>query len=404
MTELPMGWRHAKLEDVATVTMGQSPPGSSYNTDGIGKPFFQGKAEFGDTHPTVAKWTTSGTKFARPGDILMSVRAPVGPTNVADVDCVIGRGLAAITADPATVSQQYLIWVIKHLESEIASQGKGSTFDSISGVDLRGTLLPVPPLIEQKRIVDILEEQLSRLEATKLNTKKLELKTKSFQTSFLNAVIKGDYSQESKSWELTSFRDLGTWVGGGTPSKSKTEFWKNGSIPWLTPKDMKHEVITVTEDKITDSAVNESSTKLIKGPSLAMVVRSGILAHSLPIALVPFDCTLNQDMKALIQRQDISLNWVAWSMRAREQQLLDNCRKAGTTVASLDMTKFYEQKLKVPPMSEQLRLIGLIEAQTSGARLILGTTQSLRQRSQSLRHSLLHAAFTGQLTKEPENV
>src|SRR5437899_3338432 len=94
--DLPSGWSHAKLEEVSTLIAGQSPPGTSYNEDGVGLPFFQGKAEFGDTYPTPRKWCTAPKKIAEPGDVLVSVRAPVGPSNLCVETSAIGRGLAAL--------------------------------------------------------------------------------------------------------------------------------------------------------------------------------------------------------------------------------------------------------------------------------------------------------------------
>ena len=107
--------------------MGQSPPGASYNVTGVGVPFFQGKAEFGSLTATVRKWTTAGSKFAAAGDILLSVRAPVGPTNLAPVDCALGRGLAGVRAGEV-LDQRFLLWSLRANERLIASMGKGSTF------------------------------------------------------------------------------------------------------------------------------------------------------------------------------------------------------------------------------------------------------------------------------------
>lgn len=194
--DLPRGWEAKRLDEVAKVTMGQSPPGSSYNTSGSGVPFFQGKAEFGLKHPTIRKWTTAGTKFADAGDILMSVRAPVGPTNIADVDCSIGRGLAAIKSDPKQVLQTYLVWYLKYIQSAIESRGKGSTFDAISGNELRETLLSVPPIEVQKRIVETLEEHLYRLDRTAETLNEVENAAKTLRRSLLNAAFTGQLANE----------------------------------------------------------------------------------------------------------------------------------------------------------------------------------------------------------------
>jgi type I restriction enzyme S subunit len=190
MTKLPEGWEIKRLDEIADVVMGQSPPGSSYNEHGEGQPFFQGKTEFGEVHPTVRKYTTAGTKFAKAGDILMSVRAPVGPTNIADIDCVIGRGLAAIRAK-SVVSQSYLRWTLKHLEIDIQSKGTGTTFDAITGETLRGTLIALPPLVEQQEIVEILEDHLSRLDVTLRMVDAIEIQSIALRRSLLQAAFTG---------------------------------------------------------------------------------------------------------------------------------------------------------------------------------------------------------------------
>lgn len=150
------------LGAIAKVSMGQSPPGSTYNKTGAGVPFFQGKAEFGDVSPSVRQWTTAGKKFAKPGEILMSVRAPVGPTNIADQYCAIGRGLAAISVmDGADIG--YIKWYLKMIEVELASRGKGTTFDAISGDELRDTQLRLPNFEEQQVLSEDFSNAWSRI-------------------------------------------------------------------------------------------------------------------------------------------------------------------------------------------------------------------------------------------------
>lgn len=163
------------------------------------------------------------------------------------------------------------------------------------------------------------------------------------------------------TWQRVRLQDLGDWYGGGTPSKSRPDYWTGGSIPWLSPKDMGPEVLDSTEDTVTASAVTGSSVRLVPSNAVAVVVRSGILERKLPVALVPFETTLNQDMKAVVPRLGIDSRWIAWGLRAFEQDLLRETRKAGTTVASIEMPRFYDFELAVPPLDEQTRILGLLE-------------------------------------------
>lgn len=160
---LPAGWRTVRLGKVCDIIAGQSPPGSTYRSTPTGLPFFQGKADFGPTHPIARVWCIEPNKLARPGDILISVRAPVGPTNVADVDCCIGRGLAAIRCGP-DIDRHFLLAALRHLEAELARLGSGSTFDAISRTDLESFNIPLPRLPEQTRIATALREQMARVE------------------------------------------------------------------------------------------------------------------------------------------------------------------------------------------------------------------------------------------------
>lgn len=163
------------------------------------------------------------------------------------------------------------------------------------------------------------------------------------------------------TWEQVPLRDLGQWYGGGTPSKSSPEFWDNGTVPWLSPKDMGASVLHSTIDHITQSAVENSSVRLVPENSVAVVVRSGILERTLPVGLVPFGTTLNQDMKAVVARPGIDPRWIAWGLRAFERQLLRDTRKAGTTVASIEMSRFHRYALPVPSLPEQRRIVEILE-------------------------------------------
>src|SRR4051812_37426278 len=100
-------------------------------------------------------------------------------------------------------------------------------------------------------------------------------------------------------WAVVALDKIGAWRGGGTPSKANPAFWISGEIPWVSPKDMKREFIDAAEDQITRAAIDESATQLIPAPSVLLVTRSGILRHTLPVAVNTRAVAINQDLKAL---------------------------------------------------------------------------------------------------------
>ena len=138
--------------------MGQSPDSESYNIEHNGFPFYQGNADFGRIHPMVRVWCSAPKKLVKAGDILISVRAPIGALNIADCDCCIGRGLAAITPDATCADTMFLFYALYASAAELQRRGTGSTFKAISKNALSNLLLPSYCLEEQKEISAVLQQ------------------------------------------------------------------------------------------------------------------------------------------------------------------------------------------------------------------------------------------------------
>ena len=179
-------WDLKRLEKVATINMGQSPPGKSYNDYGEGMEFFQGKGEFGDISPIVKKWTTSPSKIANPNDILFSVRAPVGSVNIANIKCCIGRGLSAITPSNE-LNYIYLYYYFKLMENNIASKGTGSTIKTKKKKQLSSLLIPIPPLNIQNNFSDM----FFKIQQIKSKQKKTQNYLEDLFNSILDINFKG---------------------------------------------------------------------------------------------------------------------------------------------------------------------------------------------------------------------
>ncbi|HEO9249148.1 restriction endonuclease subunit S [Enterobacter hormaechei] len=155
--EVPVGWAVSTLSQIANITMGQSPAGESYNEDGVGTLFFQGSTDFGWLFPTPRQYTTSPARMAKKGDILLSVRAPVGDMNIANADCCIGRGLAALNSK--SHSDGFLFYVMKYFKQIFDRRNaEGTTFGSMTKDDLHSlqVVCPEPGLL--KRYDDIVSE------------------------------------------------------------------------------------------------------------------------------------------------------------------------------------------------------------------------------------------------------
>jgi type I restriction enzyme S subunit len=154
---------------------------------------------------------------------------------------------------------------------------------------------------------------------------------------------------------------IGRWYGGGTPSKSNREFWKGGTIPWVSPKDMGCSVLDSTQDHLTEAAVQGSATKVVPPTSVAMVVRSSILDRVFPVALVPVAVALNQDMKAVVPRKGVSPEFIAHVLKGQGLEILRAARKSGGSVASIETGKLFSFRIPIPPIEVQQAVVSELD-------------------------------------------
>ncbi len=315
----------------------------------------------------------SGFQGIRKGDLVIhGMDAFAGAIGVSDSD---GKGTPVynVCQPKPGIDAHYYAYLIREMSRSqwILALAKGIRERS---TDFRFEMfgnqrVPLPPLAEQAAIVRFLDWANGRLErAIRLKRKTIALLNEQKQAIIHRAVTRGlDPDAPLKDsgipwlgetpahWEVRKLKFEMSFRGGGTPSKGNPAFW-NGSIPWVSPKDMKSDVIRDTEDHITERAVAESSTNLVPAGSLLMVVRSGILQRSIPVALCNREVALNQDMKALISKGRIDLEYFVLFVRGCEKRLLRVWTKQGATVESIEHQYLANTKVPIPPIGEQ-RLI-----------------------------------------------
>lgn len=189
-------WVVKKIKDIAHVTAGQSPEGKYYNEIGEGLPFYQGKKEFTEKYIGEPKvWTSFVTKEALEGDVLMSVRAPVGPVNFATQKCCIGRGLASIRVKEK-FDKDFLFLFFKNIENKLTGN-TGAVFNSINKSQIENIEIPIPPLEEQQTIVSKLDQAFAAIDQAKANIEKNIANAKELFQSKLNQI----FSQKGEGWE-----------------------------------------------------------------------------------------------------------------------------------------------------------------------------------------------------------
>jgi type I restriction enzyme S subunit len=263
----------SKLGEQATIIMGQSPPGESYNQDGNGAPLLNGPTEFGPAHPLEKQWTTSPTKFCQSGDVLFCVRgATAGRLNLADKEYCIGRGLAAIRCKTGKFDSGFLRYVLANGYSTFQSRGVGSTFINISGDELANFPVPALPLAEQRRIAEVLD----RAEALRAKRRAALAQLDSLtQSLFLD--LFGKPKENPKGWPLVPLMEICSpkqWPTISTPELTETGFpvfGANGLIGHYTEYNHEEPTVLITCRGATCGTINVSPPKCyVTGNAMAL--------------------------------------------------------------------------------------------------------------------------------------
>jgi type I restriction enzyme S subunit len=262
------GWIEKNLEGIADVIMGQSPDGKTYNQEGEGLPFMQGSAEFGEHHPSPEKWCSDPKKIAEPGDLLLSVRAPVGDTNFADQRIAVGRGLSIIRANKESVTEFIRLVIQLNLADLIASSGSGM-FASITGKNLKEFKIKLPPLPEQKRIVDLISSVDTYIETLQ---QQLESAKKSRNAVLHELLTIGcDDWVERKLPEVVEVLDRMRKPINSTERDERQGtipyYGANGQTGWIDEFIFNEELVLLGEDAIDFADPSARKAYLIQGPS-----------------------------------------------------------------------------------------------------------------------------------------
>jgi type I restriction enzyme S subunit len=198
------------------------------------------------------------------------------------------------------------------------------------------------------------------------------------------------------NWELKELKEVGDWHTGNTPRRSNSEYW-GGSILWVSPKEMKTDRITDTEDKMTEKALEETNSQIFPEGSLIMVTRSGILEHSFPVAINEKPVTINQDLKAFVPSDSVLSEYLYYNLVAHSNDILRECSKDGTTVASINSDALYSYEVPIAPLGEQRRIVNKIEEYLSKVDAGVSELEEAKQRLEQYRGAVMDTAMKGKI-------
>lgn len=427
---IPLGWALANLPAFTHIEMGQSPPSSTYNIDGVGMPFFQGKTEFGKFHPEIRKYCSEPSKVAEEGATLLSVRAPVGPTNLANVRCCIGRGLAAIHP-LGNIPPYFVLYLLRSLEPELSKQGTGSTFAAINRQFIEEISIPLPPLPEQKRIVAKIEELFSELEAGESSLRKARRQLGVYRQSLLKQAFEGKLTQKWRTQnpdtvvsaaasdvspeELKGFADLPRGWRYTRFGRSIRHIDAGKSFRCEERRPSIEEIGVAKVSAVTWGEYDEAESKTCMDPEKVnsdYLIHPGdfILSRANTIELVGA-CVIVRRVTQRIMLSDKTLRitmddalkpFFLHYLRSRQGRLEIEKRSTGNQESMRNIGQERIRSIVVPECSlpEQHEIVRILDEQFEAIERNERELDAALKRSEALRQSILKRAFSGRLVPQ----
>lgn len=352
---MSLEWKTVELKTIANVTMGQSPKSKFYNDNFDGMPFLQGNKTFGDKYPSFELYTRSIKKVAEKNTVLMSVRAPVGDLNIAPEDICIGRGLCSLQMKNG--DDEFLYYLLKSNISHLINKESGTVFGSINKNDIETFEVTLPESSEdQMKILTILRNIDKKIELCKNLNKNLEELAKAiyrhhfidFKHYALGGLMKhSSQGMIPKDWSVQSIEEfVDDMKNGGTPKRGESDYWDNGTVPWLKTGEINNNIIIKSEEHITELGLKNSSAKLLPINSIIMALYGkGTAAR---IGLLKFEATTNQACCAMICN-DFNKTLFLYLFLLFNQKEIENLA-SGSVQQNLSKDLIANLELVVPPI------------------------------------------------------
>ncbi|MDO6467042.1 restriction endonuclease subunit S [Neptunomonas phycophila] len=407
--KVPYEWNSSRLKFEVSINMGQSPSSDDCNQDGYGLPFLQGNAEFGVQHPIPKQYCQVPRKLATEGDLLFSVRAPVGALNFSDQKYGIGRGLCAIT-NYCDLTVSFLWWLIPVVRAELDSVSTGSTFEAVSAEQVENVVFFKPSLSEQTQIANFLDHETAKIDTLIDKQQQLiKLLKEKRQAVISHAVTKGlnpnapmkDSGVEwlgevPEHWQVGAIKQFSKIESGHTPDKKKEEYWIDCDIPWVSLNDSKAlkivDYIKDTKYKVNELGIQNSSARIL--PANAVIfTRDASIGLS---AITTRPMAVSQHIIAWLCYEDqLKPEFLLLIFYAMQEEF--ERYTFGATIKTIGMDDVKSLRAAIPSLEEQTTIIDKAFNIMAAMDAAISKAESLVALFQERRTALISAAVTGKI-------
>ncbi len=380
--------KEGKIKDSCIVVTGQSPKGSSYNEDGNGLEFHQGKKAFGEVFLQPSNvWTTEITKTAEPLDILMSVRAPVGPTNITNRKICIGRGLAAIRCKK-DILQKYVLYALKNIETKIVGNN-GAVFNSINKKQIEDLPLPILSLAEQQQIVSFLDSEFEKIDALKANAEtQLQAAKDLFQKALKEMLTPKDGWVEKT---ISNIIDKDSNISYGIVQPGDGE--ENG-VPVVRPIDLVNKYLdnTLNLKKTTQTISDSYKRSILNGKEILMCVRGTTGVVSLSTQNLK-GCNVTRGIVPFKIENDITREFTYYAFSSPKAFAFIKKHTQGVALKQINISDVKLIPIDLPSIEEQKVIVSQLSSIESSVNKLQSNYEQTITLCNDLKQSLLKKIF-----------
>ncbi len=436
--DLPEGWECKKLGEIVSPSKEKIEPTADSTLPYIGLEHIES-----NTTKIIGQAIASDAKSTKTvfhsGDVLYGKLRPyLNKVAIPDFDGVCSTDILVFNQNPIIDCRYLMRYLTTGDVVEYANRkSKGISLPRVSFESLSEILIPLPPFAEQQRIVARVEALLTQINAARERLHRVPLITKRFRQAVLAAACSGRLTegwrenklalsnirneQKIKSqtlgatdpyclnfkyrnqnelpseWQYAALKDLGKWYSGGTPSKSHDEYWSGGTIPWISPKDMKKEVLNDSQDHITKPGLDSGRLHLLPKGTILFVVRGLILARDFPIALTECESTINQDMKAIVPNTFVDKRYLLHVLQNEKYKILFATKESTHGTKRLESESLLYWPIPLPSLAEQHEIVRCVGLLFECADAFDQEVAAAGRRCERLTRAVLGKAFSGKL-------
>ena len=406
--QIPESWSVEALKRNVKIEMGQSPASECYNSDGVGFPFLQGNADFTDKFPVERMYTSAANKFSKTGDLLLSVRAPVGAVNIADKEYAIGRGLCAITG--GRISIPFLWYAIAVLNHEFDANSTGSTFESINTEDVGNAKIMVPGEDEQRRIAEYLDVKCAEIDALIAAKEKTNALLKERRQSIIyEAVTKGlnpdvPMKDSGIEWigqipEHWGVGKLGYFIEAFNGDRSSNypsgNDIQDSGVPFLTSSNLERDVLDMSNSKY----ISEEKYKSMSGLKMELDDIIYCLRGSVGKCAINKTETCGTVASSLmgIRCKKMIPDYLLFLLKSSVIETQNALFMNGTCAANLSAENVCGYLVPIPNETEQRTIAEYLQGRCSEMDELISANEATIQKLKEYRQSVIYEAVTGKI-------